>query len=238
MVNNGARTALAGLRDRMARESAGKAWWPRAPLVVVMAWFLWGHARHFSHHTIVSGINLMMHEAGHLFLMWFGVDFLTVAGGTLFQLVIPVLVAVAFLRQQDHFGVAVALFWFGISLAEVGPYAADARWQLLPLVSPFPGAPLHDWHYLLSTLDILAKDQEIGRAFHLAGVASMAAALALALWVLRCMATPEGAEKPSPRAAVTRRVRPTEPRLPGSEGPPRPAERPGRGEERVPSTFG
>ncbi|MGI9628732.1 MAG: hypothetical protein ACR2QM_17995 [Longimicrobiales bacterium] len=235
MADNGATSVFAGLLARMARESAGKSWVPRAPLLLVLAWFFVQHARDFSHHTIVSGINLVMHEGGHLFFMWFGVDFLTVAGGTLFQLVIPVLVAGAFFRQQDHFGVAVALFWFGISLAEVGPYAADARWQLLPLVSPFPGAPLHDWHYLLSTLGVLAHDQEIGKAFHHSGVLVMASAFALGIWVLRCMArAPKGVEMRGVRSTRA----PTEPRPPGPGGPPHPAEHHRREEEKVPSTFG
>lgn len=239
MAETAATAVMVAVRERMARESAGKEWRIRAPLVVVLAWLLWGHARDISHNTIVSGINLVMHEGGHLFFMWFGVDFLTVAGGTLLQLTIPLLVAVVFFRQQDHFGVAVALFWFGVSLAEVGPYAADARWQLLPLVSPFPGAPLHDWHYLLSTLGLLANDQEIGRAFHLSGVVSMAAALALAVWVLRSMVPDAGGGQDgfAPQRNTPARARPNEPRRPERGAPARPAGHRQQGEEKAPSTF-
>ena len=173
--------------DRMKRESQGKAPAGPALLMVPLLVLYWGYLTDFSHTSIVSGINLVVHEGGHLFFAWFGSDLLAVGGGTLFQLAVPALVGVMFFRQGDHFAVAVVGFWVGINLAEIAPYAADARSQLLPLVSPFPGAPGHDWNYLLSRWGLLAQDKLVGKAFHQAGVLTMTSSLVLGAWLLRHM---------------------------------------------------
>ena len=44
--------------------------------------------------SIFGGINLAIHEGGHLFFMGFGSDFLAVAGGTLLQWVLRVMARV------------------------------------------------------------------------------------------------------------------------------------------------
>ena len=128
-----------------------------------------------------------MHEGGHLFFMWFGSDLLTVAGGTLFQILIPLAVGIMFFRNGDPLGVAVAVFWLGLNLAEVAPYVADARTQYLPLLSPFPGAPVHDWNYLLGRAGLLEQDRLVAKAFRHGGIAAMTTALILSGWVLREM---------------------------------------------------
>ena len=77
-------------------------------------------------------MTLIAHEAGHAAFMWSGSRLWTVAGGTLFQLAIPMLTAWLFWRQSDVFAITVALFWLGTSLVDADIYAADAVVQLLP----------------------------------------------------------------------------------------------------------
>ena len=72
---------------------------------------------------------------------------------------------------------------------------ADARAQMLPLVSPFPGAPGHDWNYLLGTLGLLRQDRVIGGVFRVAGTVTMGAGLFGSSWVLRVMARVNGADQ-------------------------------------------
>ena len=50
--------------------------------------------------------NLVFHEAGHLLFAMFG-RFMSVLGGSLTQILIPVIALVAFLRQNQTFGAAV-----------------------------------------------------------------------------------------------------------------------------------
>jgi hypothetical protein len=50
--------------------------------------------------------NLVFHEAGHVVFGFFG-RFMTVLGGSLFQFLVPLILAGAFLRQRDQFGAVV-----------------------------------------------------------------------------------------------------------------------------------
>jgi hypothetical protein len=184
----------------MAEASPGKVWWYRAPLLLPLAWILYRHTESEAYASIFEGLNLVIHEAGHLVFMWSGSDFLTVAGGTLLQCLCPILAGIMFYRQRDFFAIAVSLFWLGTNFAHIAPYAADARAQLLPLVSPASGAPGHDWNYLLGTLGLLRQDQAVGAAFRGAGLLTMAAGVAAGVWVLRVMAevSAVGAQSESP----------------------------------------
>ncbi|NNM34214.1 MAG: hypothetical protein HKO53_14155, partial [Gemmatimonadetes bacterium] len=113
---------LATMRARCREQRLGA----RPALLIPLLWLYFSYLTDPSPSSIVSGIDLVMHEGGHLFFMWFGSDMLTVAGGTLFQTLIPLGVGLMFYRNGDPLGVAVALFWMGLNLAEVAPYAADA----------------------------------------------------------------------------------------------------------------
>ena len=59
---------------------------------------------------------------------------------------------------------------------------------MVPLVSPFQGAPVHDWNYLLGTLGLLHQDQVIGSTFQVAGILTMGAGILVGAWVLQVMA--------------------------------------------------
>lgn len=49
-------------------------------------------------------------------------------GGTLGQVLMPVICLVTFLvKTRDPFGAAVALWWTGENLLDVAPYISDAR---------------------------------------------------------------------------------------------------------------
>lgn len=174
----------------------GKVWWVRAPALLVLLWILRGCLGDAEHTSIFDGVNLAFHEMGHAAFSWLGVRILTVAGGTIFQLGIP-LAAGAYLlhKQRDPFGAAVCLFWPGTALFSAGVYAADARAQALPLVSPFGpvDSDSHDWTVMLMKYGMLSRDQEIGAALRASGVVAMVAALAGGAWVLRVMA---GASSP------------------------------------------
>jgi hypothetical protein len=77
--------------------------------------------------NFLHGVNLVFHEAGHVLMMPFG-QFIHVLGGTLGQLVMPLVVCCAFLvTRRDAAGASVGLWWFGQSLTDCAPYIADAR---------------------------------------------------------------------------------------------------------------
>lgn len=170
---------------------AGKVWWYRVPLLLILAWMLKGYLDDRMYSSIFDGINLGFHEMGHAAFMWFGNRILTTAGGTIFQVGIPV--AAGFyllLKQRDPFGTAVCVFWLGTALVGAGFYAADARAQALPLVSPFGPVDVdsHDWTVMLMRYGRLSQDERIGGALQRAGLVAMMLSLVASSWVLRVMA--------------------------------------------------
>ena len=136
------------VHEAATEASRGKVWWYRIPLLLPLAWIFYRHLADSEYGSIFDGINLAIDEGGHLFFMWFGSDFLMVAGGTLLQCLCPIVTGIMFYKQRDFFAIGIACFWLGTNFADIAPYAADARAQMLPLVSPFPGAPGQDWNHL------------------------------------------------------------------------------------------
>jgi hypothetical protein len=177
-------------------------------VLVVLFVILRGYLGDAMHTSIFDGVNLAFHEMGHAAFFWLGSRILTTAGGTIFQVGIP-LAAAAYLlhRQRDPFGATVCAFWLGTAMFGAGVYAADARAQALPLVSPFGPVDVdsHDWTVMLLKYGLLSRDQEIGAALRSGGVLAMTMAIALGAWVLWVMrsATREGTHEARGRVPTT-----------------------------------
>ena len=130
--------------------------------------------------------NLIFHEAGHVIFSVFG-HFMSVLGGSLLQLAVPLVLAVAFLRREHPFGASVCIWWAGQNLLDLAPYIADARRLEMVLLGGRTGAEVegHDWEYLLTQMGWLHLDQTLGLAAHRIGLAVMFGSLAWAgvlLW--------------------------------------------------------
>jgi hypothetical protein len=138
---------------------------------------------------LLDNVNLAIHETGHLVFAPFG-EFVGFLGGTLFQLLFPLLFYLYFRRQQDRFAASVILWWVAQNLWNVSVYMADARAQRLPLV----GGGEHDWAYLLGRMGLLEHDQTLANLVQFAG-------LLLFLWaVLRAFhfsAAPKAEHRPA-----------------------------------------
>jgi len=131
--------------------------------------------------SFLHGVNLVFHEAGHVIFSLFG-DFMRVFGGTLGQLLMPLIVAGTFLiKQGDNFGASVGLWWFSQSLMDCAPYINDARAGELLLLGGVTGNDVpgyHDWTNLLGRMGLLAYDQRIAHAVDLLGSLLMLLVLA------------------------------------------------------------
>lgn len=130
----------------------------------LLVWGLYDLA-HPGRGTLLDGVDLAIHETGHLVFGPFG-EFIGFAGGTLFQLIMPALFAGYFSRRGDRHAASVAVWWVGQNCGHIATYVADARAQELPLV----GGGEHDWFYLLSATGHLSQDLSIARAIRAAGV--------------------------------------------------------------------
>ena len=128
---------------------------------------------------------LIFHEAGHVVFMAFG-HWLMIMGGTLGQLIMPAVMAVALLwKNRDPFGAAIGVWFLGVSLLDIAPYIFDALVPQLTLLSGGTGEEGgHDWIYLLSSLGWLPKAQLLGGLVHKLGALVVLLALAWAAWVL------------------------------------------------------
>ena len=154
----------------------GRAWQPRALLLVALAYLGWRHLTEPEYGGLFGGLTLGVHELGHLVFSPFG-EWLGTAGGSLSQVAVPVAVAYGFLRQRDYYAIAVAGAWEGMSLCNLATYIADARAEELPLVSPFSGDPQHDWSYLLGSVGLLPQDHLIAGLVRLAAFVTLVASL-------------------------------------------------------------
>ncbi len=166
-----------------------KLWWPRLPLLLLMIYLLWQYLLNPNFNGgFLSGINLGIHETGHLLFFWTG-EFFYVAGGTITQLAVPIGFTIGFWRQKDIFGSSFALSWLATNLFGVGTYAADARAQDLPLVSVASGTTIHDWNYLLGKLHLLNSDLAVGNLFHTLGYVTLVVAILFGTLLLYLMTT-------------------------------------------------
>jgi hypothetical protein len=160
-------------------------WWRVAALLIMVIWGGWlvfsGIAGNAAGESWLHLVNLPFHEAGHLFFRPLG-SFMSSLGGTLGQLLIPLLcLAALLLKTRDPFGGAVCFWWFGENFLDIAPYINDARAGRLPLVggnighsSPYG---FHDWEYLLTETGLLRYDHTLAKVAH--GFGSLLMALAV-----------------------------------------------------------
>lgn len=128
--------------------------------------------------SFMHNILLTIHEAGHVLFIPFG-EFLTILGGSLFQLALPFGIAVAFVvKNRDNFSAAIVMWWTSISLLDLSPYIYDARHPQLIMLGGHTGEDgPHDWIYLLNTIGQIQNSQQWGSICH--GLGSVLAVIAL-----------------------------------------------------------
>ena len=142
-------------------------------------------------------INLPFHEAGHIIFMPLG-SFMMSLGGSLLQVMIPLICAWAFLFQQDDpFAASACIWWAGESLLDLAPYIDDARsLQLMLLGGPAAEVEGHDWEAILTALGWLHLDHALARLAWVLGAGLMIGALAWAAAI--SLSALRGDSAPSP----------------------------------------
>jgi hypothetical protein len=153
----------------------------RAVVVIASAFyllFLFQAARGSGALLMMDVVFVPIHEGGHLLFRFFG-EFLAVAGGTILQLVVPLMLAAFFIFQRQIPGTAFCVFFFFEQFLPVATYMADARAQELPLLTIGDSDDvIHDWNYLFGRLGLLDHDTAIAHAVRLLGWIGMIATLA------------------------------------------------------------
>lgn len=108
--------------------------------------------------SLLNGVNVLIHEAGHPLFGIFG-EFMAALGGTLMQLIMPALFVGYFFFHNQKFSGSIVLFWVGHNLLYISVYVADAVVMQLPLIGN--GDRIHDWNYILSELQLLHRTDKI-----------------------------------------------------------------------------
>ncbi|MCU0650796.1 MAG: hypothetical protein MUC52_00985 [Candidatus Omnitrophica bacterium] len=165
----------------------GRNWVLRAPLLAYFAYVFIRHLRDPLYTSILGGLNLGIHELGHMVSGFLG-ESVSVAGGTILQLAVPVFAFFNFYRQRDFFAIALTFGWLSTNFFNVATYVADARKMELPLVSIGGGGVYHDWQYMLSGINALEYDTGIAVIIRLFAVFSMLACFISGAWLLLQMA--------------------------------------------------
>ena len=122
-------------------------------------------------------VDLPVHETGHLDFRPFG-EFLMVAGGSLFQVMMPAAFVVYFWWHEKYHSAAIVLFWVGQSILNVFVYASDAVAMQLVLTGGLTGSEgsFHDWNYLLTATGLINSTRAVANIIRLLGTLIIIAA--------------------------------------------------------------
>ena len=121
-----------------------------------------------------------IHEGGHLLFGYFG-HTLMVAGGTILQLGVPLLLAIYFVFLRQPTGVAFCSFFFFENFLNVATYMADSRRMELQYVTVGdPDLAEHDWFTMFSQMGVLEYDTRIAAVVRVLGWLGM---IAVVIWL-------------------------------------------------------
>ncbi len=134
-------------------------------------------------------VNLPFHEAGHVVFRVFGSRIIHSMGGSLGQLLMPVICfAVFLLKTRDQFAASFSIWWLGENFVDMSPYINDARSLSLPLLGGNVGysSPygFHDWEFILTELGITRYDHILAESSRGLGAFLMAVSFAWCVYIL------------------------------------------------------
>lgn len=150
--------------------------------ILASIYFLWIAATPMQG-SFLDLVDLPIHETGHLLFRPFG-EFMMVAGGSLFQVILPAVFVGYFVWEEKPYSAAMVLFWVGQSIINVWIYASDAIVMKLVLTSGFTGSEgsFHDWNYMLTTLGLLESTYTVSGLIRIVGTLTILAAGGLSVY--------------------------------------------------------
>jgi len=144
--------------------------------VLLTLYFLW-IAYDPMQGSFLDLVDLPIHETGHLLFRPFG-EFMSIAGGSLFQLIVPAVFAAYFIWHFKYYSAAIVLLWVGQSILNAWVYASDAVVMQLVLTSGFTGSEgsFHDWNYMLTRLGLINSTKLVAGIIRAIGTLTIIAA--------------------------------------------------------------
>lgn len=131
--------------------------------------------------SFLDRVSLPLHEAGHVIFMPFG-HFVSVAGGSLFQVLMPLIFLGYFIREEKYYSASMVLFWVGQNIINVYVYAQDAVNMQLVLLGGLTGSEgsFHDWNFLLTETGLINSTPRVAGSVRLLGTLCVITAAVLA----------------------------------------------------------
>lgn len=128
-------------------------------------------------------VDLPIHEFGHILFSRFG-RFISVAGGSLFQLIMPAIFVGYFWWNEKYYSAAIVLFWVGQSFLNIYVYAQDAVVMKLVLLGGLTGSEgsFHDWNYLLTETGLIRSTKAIAGLIRFLGTLTIFSALVASVY--------------------------------------------------------
>jgi len=162
--------------------------WSR--MATCLAFAVWGGAFivhgvdwQFIGDSFLHNINLPFHEFGHVLFAPFG-RFMAILGGSLFQILMPLIAMVSFsIQMRNNFAAAIMLWWCGQNFIDVAPYIADAKYRAIPLIRGL-SEDYHDWGNLLAMTGLVERAGTIANIAFLLGSLLILFSLYWAGWLL------------------------------------------------------
>ncbi len=139
-------------------------------LTLYFLWIAWDPMQG----SFLDNVDLPIHETGHLLFRPLG-EFMGIAGGSLFQVILPLVFALYFAWQRSYYSAAIVTLWVGQSILNVWVYAADAVVMQLVLTSGFTGSEgsFHDWNYMLDHLGLLGSTKTVAGIIRFVGTVTI-----------------------------------------------------------------
>ncbi|MEI7498057.1 MAG: hypothetical protein WCK11_02125 [Candidatus Falkowbacteria bacterium] len=153
-------------------------YWGRILATIVGIIYFYNYATNPSEWHYIDGTNILIHEAGHVIFFLFG-NFMTLAGGSIMQILIPSLFIYYFYNHGQFFSSSFLLFWLGQNLINISIYSGDAMSMQLPLLGG--DGTIHDWNEMLQQLGLLSHTALISQSIYILGLILFATATILCL---------------------------------------------------------
>lgn len=141
--------------------------WIKIFIVLFISSYMFYYITSLSEWHFIDNVNLIFHEAGHVIFGFLG-NFIGMLGGTLMQILIPILSSFYFFRNNDYFSASLLLFWVSQNLFNIFIYMKDAVKMELPLLGG--DSVYHDWNYIFSSLNLLDYTRQISLFVYIIGI--------------------------------------------------------------------
>ena len=151
-------------------------WAAAAVVVLLVAWLSFTRGGWV---PFLSGVDLGVHEFGHMIFMWAPALWMSFAG-SLVQVAAPAALAGYFWWRRDRLAVVLMVAWVGMSLNNVSVYVHDATRMQLALFGDDGSGAGHDWRNILGGLGWLEHTDTITGLVRFGSVVAFLGALGLA----------------------------------------------------------